>query len=306
MRPAENVDLEVGHDRAPGQHERLGRPDAPLRPPAVRGCEHLLGREVRYVRTTPGGLVPGRHPTRLREQPDGQVRAGPAKANGIEPSLVQETGAPLKGLDVRAPGGDRIGLIEPYRRPDGLPEPGEVRLAEDLLRPSGSRKGDDRPRHRTLVELIPIRSAKLGHYRLRDAARVEAGEEVRIGLAHDADERRSPLRLLGHALHCPGGSPADRLLRGELDLCTAQVDIAVAGIDPPGALRVGGTRERADERRVLEVGKDGQILPVLDVHADTQRKPGVLLELAGPLRPEAVHVHLGRDAIGRSRLDLIR
>ena len=63
--------------------------------------------------------------------------------------------------------------------------------------------------------------------------------------------------------------------------------VDVVDVGPARALAVRDARERARERRVLDVAEDGDVLPLLDVHADAQRETSVLLQLVGALAQNA-------------------
>ena len=129
--------LEVAHDVA-GERERLRRADGALGAAAVGRREDLLGRHVRARARRPLDVRPSaEHPARLGQQADRQVGAGPAVAERVEARARSSASRPRgQPLDVLAPGGDRVGLVEPDRCRDRLPQPLDVRLAEDRPRPA--------------------------------------------------------------------------------------------------------------------------------------------------------------------------
>ncbi len=91
-------------------------------------------------------------------------------------------------VDVRLPGGDRVGVVEADSVGDRLPEPVGIGLAEDLRRLALGRIGGDRP-----VDLPLVLSAELPQHRvdragLADALLVEVGEQLRVGVAGDHDQ----------------------------------------------------------------------------------------------------------------------
>ena len=135
-----------------------------------------------------------------------------------------------------------------------------------------------------------------------DAARVEAGKEVRLGLADRVDDRRTPLGLFLDPLQLPLRHPADRLVGRQLGLRPPHVNVQVERVDPAGALLVGHPRDRPDERRVLDVGIQRDVLALFEVDPDPEREPRVLLELRGAVGPERAFVH-GLDAIGVESAD---
>ena len=171
--------LQVPDDGAADQDERLGRPYLPRGAAVVRGGEHLFGRKVRHVELTPRGLDAGRCPVGNRQQADGQVGPGAAEAHRVEAALVQLPRPLLQHRDVRLPGGDRVVLAQAHRPANGVPQPRDVRLAEDLLGPTRRREGDDRP---SASARGRPRSRSRGGSRaspsLRRALWIDAGEDV--------------------------------------------------------------------------------------------------------------------------------
>ena len=148
IRPVRERHLEVRDDRAADQHERLRRAHRALGPAPVGCREDLLGRQVRHVEAAPGGL---------RSRPPSSAtaaaarRSGRSRARGSEPRRRRRSfscaARSCSTATCVGPGGHRVGLVQPDGRPDRVPEPRDVRLAEDLLRPARRREGDDRPRH---------------------------------------------------------------------------------------------------------------------------------------------------------------
>ena len=197
----------------------------------------------------------------------------------------------LQHRDVRLPGGDRVVVAQAHRPANGVPQPREVRLAEDLLGPTRRREGDDRPRGTPVVERRPDRPPQVGHQRFRDPGGIESREEVRLGLADNVDHRRPALRLLLHPLEHPRRRPADDVVRRVRGLLAAQVQVDVVAVHAPRPLGVRDPGDRPHERRVLDVAEHGHVLAGLEVDADADGEPRVLLELFGALTPESVGVH---------------
>ena len=174
-----------------------------------------------------------------------------------------------------APGGDRIGGIEPRRRADRLPEPLEVGLAEDAGRPADVRRGDDRPVDQPLGDEGAVERVQVARLGLADEHGIEVGEELRLGVSGELDQGR--LRL------APGADPGElvlgglvqHVLRPELDRRAAHVRIRVADDDPPRTGLVGLAHDRARRRRVLDLAEDRHLLAGLDVRADPNRELGV-------------------------------
>ena len=113
-----------------------------------------------------------------------------------------------------APGGDRIGSIEPRGRADRLPEPLEVGLAEDARRPADVRGGDDRPVDQPLGDEGAIERVQVARLGLADERGIEVGEELRLGVSGELDQgrpaspARSGPRRAGARETCPACPPA--------------------------------------------------------------------------------------------------
>src|SRR6185312_4174857 len=225
-------------------------------------------------------------------QPDRQVGAGTAEPNSVEAALVQLGRAAHQRRDVLLPGRNGVGLVQANRGPDRVPEALEVRLAEHLPRPGRGRERDDRPGDLTAIDRGPDRPAAVRNARLDHALCIEALEEVGIRLADDADERGLALGLLLDTLEHPRRRPTDGFVGGELGPCAPDVTVGVLDLDEPRALLVGDPGHRPDERRVLDLADDRDVLPPADVDADPNREPGVLLQLCAPIGPERFDGHV--------------
>ena len=82
-------------------------------------------------------LLERRAPGGAGDQADGEVGARAAEAEAVEARARSGASARSTELvDVRAPGLDRVGLVQPGRRRDRVPEPLDVGLAEDRSSPS--------------------------------------------------------------------------------------------------------------------------------------------------------------------------
>src|ERR1035437_1133802 len=91
------------------------------------------------------GMEVRTHPSRSREQADGQIGAGPAVMQGVEVALGESRRDGVKSRDVCLPLGNRVGRVQPYRLLDRLPESFDIRFAEYLLRPGRVGHRDDGP-----------------------------------------------------------------------------------------------------------------------------------------------------------------
>src|SRR5581483_6252661 len=93
------------------------------------------------------------------------------------------------------------------------------------------------------------------------------------------------------ALEQPRRRPADDVLRRVRSLLPAQVDVDIERVDAPRALGVGDAGDRANERRMLDVREERDVLALLEVDPDANGEPRVVLQLPGARRPEGVGVH---------------
>ncbi len=257
--------LEPADDRALDL-ERVGRADDAVDAARVGRREHLLGRHVRDV-PDPDRLVERRLPRRLRMKPDGEVGARAAVPQRVEAPRVQRVGAPVERGDVVLPRRDRVRLVEPHSGLDRAPEPLEVRLAEDRGRPALVRVRDDRPVAAAAREL-EARAGEVAHPRARDARAVEVGEELRLRVPADREQRAAVAAELLHALDEPRRRPREHVLARVLDVRAADVLVGEEDVDVAGAGHVGLLRDRAHERRVLDEAVDRQPLARLEVEPD--------------------------------------
>jgi hypothetical protein len=118
---------------------------------------------------------------------DRQVRSGADKPQRVEAPLIEGRGALAQPVDVGPPRGDRVGLVEPRRGDDGVPQALHVGLPEDRASPAVVRVADDRP-----LDEPPVLGVEqlLGGEACPRALRptlVEIGEELGLRLARDRD-----------------------------------------------------------------------------------------------------------------------
>ena len=239
----------------------------------VRGGEDLFRGHIRDV-LDPARFVLGGEPPRGREETDCQVRPRPAIAERVETAVVQHGRSCGEPRDVLLPGAHRVRFVEAHRRRDGSPEPLNVGLAEDLLRPAGAGEGDDRPVAEAARQPKPgLRDGP--HAGARDPASVKIGEELRLRVAADREQRTAFLAQVVEALHEPRRRPAELLLGGMEDVRPAHVLVRVGDIDEAGARRIRLLGDRADERCVLGKRVDREALPGLHVDPDLNREPRV-------------------------------
>ena len=201
-------------------------------------------------------MLRARRPARLRDQPDEEVGARASEAHAVEGPLVEDR-RPLAELrDVRAPGGDRIVLVEARGDRDGVPEPLDVGLAEHRLGPAGVRVADDRPRDLAVTGRLQHLLGDEPGPRLGDAGRIEVGEELGLGVAGDRDQGAVLLRELSTSDERPRRRPVERVLRRVDDPRPPDVWIGVERLDVLGAALVGDLGDRADQRQVIRMPGD--------------------------------------------------
>ena len=196
-----------------------------------------------------------------------------------------------------APGGDRVVLVEPHAELDELPEGVDVRVAEQLGRPARVRHAGDDPVVEPLVRLARQLFAELRHPRLADAVARQVGEELRLGVAHQRDDRRVLLAEVLRPLEEPRRRPREDVVGSLLDHRAPDVLVRVADVDVRGAGAVRGPRHRARDVGVLDPRDHLDELAGLDVRADLDD------QLRVPVDPRLVqlpHV-LAQDRDGRCR-----
>ena len=103
------------------------------------------------------------------------------------------------------PRGDGIVLVEPEARGDELPQPLDVGLAENLLRPAGVRRADSAPVDAVVGVLLPADLRDLDLHRPADAVAVEIGEELGLGIPA-RPEQRVPGHVRARAVFCHSGA----------------------------------------------------------------------------------------------------
>ena len=265
--------LEVADDGA-AERERPGRAHAALGPAPVGAREDLLGRQVRDVRDAVSRLDPAAAPADAGNEADREIGAGPREVDGVEIERIELRAAAVELVEVGLPRRDGVRLVEADRLCDGLPQPLQVRLAEHLLRLPLGRERGDRPVDQPLVHRPDVDLHPLDRARASDAALVEVGEEVRLGLACELDHRRAVEERLG-AHELPRGRGREVLVRGVLDERPADVLVDVADVDVAGARGVRGLRDGTDERHVLDEGDDEDLLAGLHVGADPDDQVGI-------------------------------
>ena len=119
-------------------------------------------------------------------------------------------------------------------------------------------------------------SATRFHARLADALAVEVGEELRLRVARDGEQRAADAAELVVALDEPRRRVAELVVGGIRDVRPAYVLVGVLDVDERRACLVRRARDLARERCVLDERVDRQDLAGLQVHADLDGELGVL------------------------------
>ena len=246
-------------------------------------------------------------PARARQQPELEVGAGPVEADAVEATLGRAPRAPLQLRHVRLPGRDGVGLVQA----DGLrhcpPQPLDVRLAEDRLRPALGREGNDRPVEQVLHHRLDVCGLQLARNSTRDAALVEVLEEVGRRVAADLDDYTVPLADRLDALDLPRRRPAEPLVGAVLDLRPLHPLVGVVDLHVAGARAVGLRYDEPHELGLRDVGEDEDVLPLAHVRARAHGEARVVGQLAlvhgaQPYRDEGIGMRPNRTRAGRSRV----
>ena len=176
-----------------------------------------------------------------------------------------------------APGLDRIGLVEANGRRDRRPD----RSTSGSPKTSRAQPSLGNATIDQLQAPVGQPQARLGdraHPRPRDPAAVEVGEDLRLGVSDDREQRTAVLAEVVEPLDEPRRRPAERVLGGVLDVGPPHPLIRVEDVDVAGSGRVRLGCDRARERRVLDERVDGEPLAGLEVHADVDREARVRRE----------------------------
>ena len=175
------------------------------------------------------------------------------------------------------PRGRRIVGVEPHGVLDRIPKALHVGLVENGACPALVGVGDDRP----VADAVAQPERRFRHFlhaRFPDALAVEVGEELRLRVARDGEQRTADTAELVVALDEPRWRIAELVDGGVRNVRAAHVLVAVLDVDEGGACLVGCARDFACERRVLDERVDTQDLAGLQVQTDADRELGVLLE----------------------------
>src|SRR4051812_6563526 len=273
--PVLECELELT-DQLPGEAEWHARAQCPLGAPRIRCGEDLLGRHVRDVLDATGGVEAGAAPARARQQADGEVGSRAAVPERVGPALGEGCGAGVEAIEVLAPGGDGVRLVEPEAEGNELPQLLDVWLVQHLARPAFVRRPDTAPVDALLPVLLSPNLGDLEQHRAADALAVEVGQQLRLGVS-----RRPQLRIAGRRLRkrlLPLGRVCERLVGTELDHRPPDVLILVHDIHVRRARAVPLPCQRTNELGVLDEAVDEDLLPRLHVCADADGELRVPLE----------------------------
>ena len=275
------ADVQPAHHGPVHQHERLGGGDLAVDARGVGGGEDLLGRQVRHVHEPVGALEARGLPGVAGQQPDGQVGARALVVQRVEAALGQALGGRDEEVRARAPGGDRVVLVEAADveqvASSCASAASGVEVGEDDLRPRGRRAGRDRPVRRAVVDdlagLLERREAVAA-----DARGVEVLEQAGGDRAREADARGADLAEREQALAVPVGDEVEVLLARVLDAGALDPGIEVLDVDELGAVAVRARRDGADHELLARLAGDRDDLPGLHVGAESDDHVGEALE----------------------------
>src|SRR4051794_17971003 len=263
-------------DELTAEAERHARTNRSLRAARVGGGEDLLGRHVGDV-LDPGRCAEARAaPMRCRQQPDREVGARPAIADRIRLQGRERARPRIEPVEVLAPCGHGIGLVEAHAERDLLPQLLDLRLAQHLPRPTLRHRADAAPVDGALAVKPTIDLDRFERDRAAHALAVEVGEQLRLGVPRRPELRIAPGRLCG--LLQPLGRVRERLVRPELDHRAPDVLVGVLDVDERRACPIRLPRERAHQLGVLDEPVDEHLLSGLDVRTDPNGQFRVALE----------------------------
>jgi hypothetical protein len=214
---------------------------------------------------------------------------------------LQVPACAVEGDEVFAPGGHRVGAVDPHGGKDRLPQKphplfgGEV--GEDLVGPPLARVGGDAP-----VDALPVAQVVVvaiqptGRALDRaDLLRSHPGVQVGLGTAQ-VQHGVAPLSGASERVAAPARQVVEAPLRGVPVARQEGVRIAPKHVDQAGATTVGVLDDAAHQRRRFDRGVDDQALPGLQVEPDRDRHLGIGVEL----RSEAHAAPSGRSSPYRS------
>ena len=288
-RPVGDLQGQVLDERAHRGEEEGGRgAHTPFGPTPVRRDVHLLRRHVGdelhavHARRRPA------LPPRTSGQPEGQVSPRPAIAHLVEAPPVEQVGPHAQLRGVVAPRRHRVGLVEPHRRRDRVPELRDVRDAHavgpPLRRRPDHRPGDRAARRQPEEPTEELRGRRLGHPR-----RVEPVHERRERVARQPDQRRATLRPPLDPRQVRRVDPPQLRLGRVPDRRAHRVPVLVVDAHVGGADAVGLLGQRPSYLRLLRQGADHDVLPRLHVDPDAHDEARVLLEQVVERFPHRTH-----------------
>ena len=229
-------------------------------------------------------------------EPDPQVGPRPLVAEPVEVQLVEHAAARLELGDAVAPRLLRVVGLQPQQLAQPLPEGARVRAPEHLLGPAGGGAGD----RRELDEAGELDAVARGHARHPVQARargIGVPEQARIGLADDGDDGAAALAEAAEALLEPRRHAGERLRGRVAHPRRLRLRIPVPDVDERGAARVRRLAQRPDERRVLDLRVDRELLAGGEAEADLEHELRVPAQL-GRVDGEGVgRLHAGQATV---------
>ncbi len=116
---------------------------------------------------------------------------------------------------------------------------------------------------------------ELEHPRLADTVAGQVGQQLRLGVACQRDDRRALVTDLDGAFEEPWRCPRERVVCCELDQCPPDVLVGVVDVDVARTSFVRRSRDRARDGRVLDSRDHLHELSRLHVRADPDCQLGV-------------------------------
>ena len=173
------------------------------------------------------------------------------------------------------PCGNRVVFVEPHAELDEVPERVHVGLAEQLRRPALVGHSCDDPVVEAFVRLARQLLADLLHPCLADKLARQVGEEFRLGIARQGDDRSVHVAEVLDPLEQPRRRPREQVLGDVLDHRAPHMLIRVADIDVRRAGAVRGPCNRSSHVDVLDPRDHLHQLARLNVRADLDDQFGV-------------------------------
>ena len=230
-------------------------------------------------------------PARGRQQADREVGARPLVVERVEAALGQPLGGADQRVGARAPGGDRVVLVQPQHvqqlAPRAAPaarsssRSGKTRSAQTWRRARA-----DRPVRRALVHDLDALAYRRQPV-LADEHRIEVGHQPGRARAGQRDPRGALVAQREHPLAVPGRHELERLRARVLDPGALDVGVEPADVDELRAVPVRARRQRAHEVLLAGLAADRDDLVLLHVGAEADIRSANRARVASSIRRQA-------------------